>query len=299
MNIPEQDIENALRHAAKPAPPAGLRERLAAETQNISGQADFRRNERSSQGWLRRWWPALAPAGISVACALTYNAQRAEIRDLQQSIQTLSQAASAANLPAQSSAPVKVVAPAMSAATEQEEIARLKGMVAQLAAEVGQLEQARTENERLRAQLAAPLPGTLTPEEAEALAKARDRAMSIQCVNNLKQLGLSCKTWALDNGDRFPSNVLLMTNEMSTPKILVCPADTSRQAANDWPTWTAANCSYEFMAPGASDREDPQRVLFRCPIHGNIGLCDGSVQMGIAKEHPERLVERDGKLYFQ
>jgi hypothetical protein len=46
-----------------------------------------------------------------------------------------------------------------------------------------------------------------------------------------------------------------------------------------------------------SDKE-PTRVLSRCPIHGHIGLCDGSVQGELAKNHPDELVEREGKLYY-
>src|SRR5882762_3001313 len=37
-----------------------------------------------------------------------------------------------------------------------------------------------------------------------ALAKAKARAQRINCTNNLKQIGLSFKQWALDNGDRYP-----------------------------------------------------------------------------------------------
>ncbi len=300
MNIPEQEIENALRRAPQPRPPERLKEQLIADTQSLPGKTAARRKPNGSAGWFRRWWPALAPAGISVACALTYTVQQTEIADLKQSLNTLSQGtAAAANVPVEASAKPEAAVPAAGGATEQEEIARLKAMVAQLSVKVARLEQLRGENEKLKAQLAAPIPGALTQEEAETLAKARERAMAIQCVNNLKQLGLASRVWALDNGDTFPSNVLLMTNEMATPKILVCPADTGRQAAKDWASWSSANCSYEFLAPGASDRDDPQRVLFRCPVHGNIGLCDGSVLSRMAKDHPERLVQRDGKLFYQ
>jgi hypothetical protein len=38
--------------------------------------------------------------------------------------------------------------------------------------------------------------------------------------------------------------------------------------------------------------------MFRCPIHGTVGIGDGSVHRGVALEHPERLVTRDGKLYY-
>src|SRR5512142_2080334 len=87
-----------------------------------------------------------------------------------------------------------------------------------------------------------------------ALARAKARAQRINCTNNLKQIGLSFKTWALDNGDQFPMRVAgaaggasesvgyrvlaapptsrgvsmifgSMSNELSTPKILMCPAE--------------------------------------------------------------------------
>ena len=79
-----------------------------------------------------------------------------------------------------------------------------------------------------------------------ALARAKARAQRINCVNNLKQVGLSFRTWALDNQDRYPMIVPLaeggaqdavgvagklwrifgaLSNELSTPKILICPAE--------------------------------------------------------------------------
>ena len=93
-----------------------------------------------------------------------------------------------------------------------------------------------------------------------ALAKAKARAQRINCVNNLKQVGLSFRQWALDNQDRYPMSVAtadggvagdmpanpgtsgtalnpllvhafqVMSNEMNTPKIVSCPSD-ARTAA--------------------------------------------------------------------
>src|SRR5262245_43399631 len=40
-----------------------------------------------------------------------------------------------------------------------------------------------------------------------ALARAKARAQRINCVNNLKQVGVAFRTWALDNGDLYPMRV--------------------------------------------------------------------------------------------
>jgi len=84
------------------------------------------------------------------------------------------------------------------------------------------------------------------------------RSARINCINNLKQIGLSYRTWALDNQDKYPMQVsvtnggtmelinsgpayvhfLVMSNELSTPKILVCPDDPERINA----TTFSANC---------------------------------------------------------
>src|SRR5262245_21483936 len=81
-----------------------------------------------------------------------------------------------------------------------------------------------------------------------ALMRARPHPSRLYCVNQLKQVGLSCRIWANDYGDRFPPQVptneggtlefvsgpnafrhfQAMSNELSTPKILLCPQDRER-----------------------------------------------------------------------
>jgi prepilin-type N-terminal cleavage/methylation domain-containing protein/prepilin-type processing-associated H-X9-DG protein len=97
-----------------------------------------------------------------------------------------------------------------------------------------------------------------------ALAAAKKKAQKISCTNSLKQVGLATRIWGGDNGDRYsmmlpasaggamdyvghgavqpvrnnPGMVfMVMSNELSTPKILNCPSD-------NWHTLAATNFTY-------------------------------------------------------
>src|ERR1041384_980960 len=71
-----------------------------------------------------------------------------------------------------------------------------------------------------------------------ALAKAKERAHTISCVNNLKQLGLAMQMYGDDNNDKLPlaNGVISWTNNSPEPwtrplltyyattNILTCPS---------------------------------------------------------------------------
>jgi prepilin-type N-terminal cleavage/methylation domain-containing protein/prepilin-type processing-associated H-X9-DG protein len=101
----------------------------------------------------------------------------------------------------------------------------------------------------------AILAGMLLP----ALAKAKAKAQKIACTNNLKQVGLSFKIFANDHQDSFPMSIstnqggsseyrgvrgrpsqtifwhlVAMSNELSTPKVIVCPSDAGRYTATNF-----------------------------------------------------------------
>ena len=171
------------------------------------------------------------------------------------------------------------------------EVARLRNEVGQHRQQKAQADaqQARTAQElaQLRAQLTGAKENLETINKGtEALLKmaaekgveARQRAQAIACVNNLKQIGLAARIYAKDHGKVFPPNFVAMKDELGTPKILFCPAAPGGAQARTWEELNPTMISYQFQNPGG-DESDPQKLLTTCPIHGNYGLSDGSVQM--------------------
>ncbi len=112
-----------------------------------------------------------------------------------------------------------------------------------------------------------------------ALAKAKGKAQRISCVNNLKQVALAARIYSNDHQETFPPSFVAMSNELVTPKILICPGDPSHQPAFDWSNFSETeNVSYEYLSPGAKEGAGlAHQTVFRCPIHNNVALGDGSV----------------------
>jgi len=91
-----------------------------------------------------------------------------------------------------------------------------------------------------------------------ALAKAKAKAVRIKCTSNLKQVGIAFRLFATDNEDKYPMSVstnaggsseymvgaaagastfmhfAVMSNELTTAKVVICPADTGRKEATNW-----------------------------------------------------------------
>jgi prepilin-type N-terminal cleavage/methylation domain-containing protein len=108
---------------------------------------------------------------------------------------------------------------------------------------------------------------TLAAVSLPGLARTKPQSDRVNCSNNLKQVGLAFRTWAIDHDGRMPMSVprsqggdsedvgvrvlsssqassrgvskmfLCLSNQLSTPKVLFCPAEfdsASRQAATSF-----------------------------------------------------------------
>jgi hypothetical protein len=176
------------------------------------------------------------------------------------------------------------------------ELEKLRGEIAQLREQSRQLSILQAENQRLLAEKKAMESRNGSTPEEDPFGEAKKKAESIACVNNLKQIGLGARIWANDHKDVLPPDIWTMRNELNSPKILVCPSDHAKVQATTWSEFGPANFSYEFLSPGISETEDPLTIITRCPIHGHVGLLDGSVHQSSANW---KLIQRNGKWFME
>lgn len=135
------------------------------------------------------------------------------------------------------------------------------------------------------------------------------KAQQINCINNLKQIGLAFRIWAGDNNGQFPFNVStnaggtmelcrlgedgfdlsaaihfqVMSNELNTPKILVCPDDKTRKPLLVFGQVQSENVSYRMRSGTNITDALPRSVLCVCPVDGNVVYTDGEVVASKAK----------------
>jgi hypothetical protein len=107
-----------------------------------------------------------------------------------------------------------------------------------------------------------------------ALPPLKRHAELVNCSNQMHVILVAATLmWPEEHNGHLPSDFLSMSNELGTPKILLCASDHSHRAAPNWNSFTTNNCSYEIMARGVLDTET-NRIFMRCRIHGFVGYAD-------------------------
>lgn len=159
------------------------------------------------------------------------------------------------------------------------------------------------------------------------LTSRKIKATKINCASNIKQVTLACRLWEGDSNDKYPMAIsvanggtmewaatgnvaqafLVMSNYLTTPRILYCPADATHFSATNFSSsFGSQNISYfigldanetnaqtflsgdaNFQIGGVPVKSGLLNVFSNTPIawsaarhncSGNIGLADGSVQ---------------------
>jgi competence protein ComGC len=112
-----------------------------------------------------------------------------------------------------------------------------------------------------------------------ALAAAKKKHSHLDCASNLKQIGLAYRIWEGDHTNLYPMSVSksfggtlediessqifrhfqVMSNELVSPVILICPADLRQPAKDFGPGFGNTNISY-FVNLNATET-NPQELL--------------------------------------
>jgi prepilin-type N-terminal cleavage/methylation domain-containing protein len=113
-----------------------------------------------------------------------------------------------------------------------------------------------------------------------ALSRAKSKAQRITCVNNQKQIGVAMRLWADNNDGKYPWKVdqtegggkpngsgnakvslqlSIVSNELATTTILLCPNDVRKVPAVDFANIALANISYALC--NEADEQRPRVIL--------------------------------------
>ncbi len=315
MNNDLETLETTLRSAPTPLPPADLAAKLRAKIPLASNRTPG--CVRTS--FWRRWWPVLVPGSAFMALAAVIVIQDNELRQaVLNSVHDIVPAVSTNSPSTEGSRMGSDLADGSGTNSPHAELERLRLRVSELEARLAEAHAAVVDPRQLEAELKSLWDGL--PDDMRQAFQAKRRAESIRCVNNMKQLGLAVRIFATDNGDDFPPDLKSVLPYGTGSKTLLCPEDFGKPnlSVDDLKAMSteqvSSYSSYEFLAPGPGKFEtDPQRVMFRCPFHGHVALCDGSVQMiqplaeqakqppGASSATVTNGLERmsDGKLYFR
>ncbi len=119
-----------------------------------------------------------------------------------------------------------------------------------------------------------------------ALAKAKEKAQNITCMNNVRQLGLGVMMYSSDHGDKFPpANIwcdAILTN-VGSSKVFICPS-----AHSD------TRCDYAFnqKLDGLSMAKitNPSRTVMIFDAHGDWNANGGGELLAAPSRHMKRWI---------
>lgn len=146
-----------------------------------------------------------------------------------------------------------------------------------------------------------------------SLKRARARAQRITCICHLKNLGLAFRTAAIDSGDfgfRLPRakggtapdatdpaalwrHFIVLSNELSTPRILGCPTDPRRPTSFTWESMRTKDHNRGLSyAMGLDGTEAQPQSILSCDRNLTLdGLPVGMSVLTVRRGDPVRFSE--------
>jgi prepilin-type processing-associated H-X9-DG protein len=118
------------------------------------------------------------------------------------------------------------------------------------------------EGDRLRWELSLKEVAGLVRHLEPPLEKARNEAMQIRMVNQLKQIGLGMMIHANEQGDRLPPHLVDIVKFLGDARVLMRPDDTRTPPSDfgslsraDQLAWIDRHSPFEYVLPGVSIKE--------------------------------------------
>ena len=114
---------------------------------------------------------------------------------------------------------------------------------------------------------------------------ARQFVETRRCGKRLAAITQAARVWADAHNGRLPSSFTLMSNELVSPRLLLCPGDKAREPADHWQALTSANSSYQIDEGALRAKDLPPEILqnicyLGCKVHsGNYANALGKVSV--------------------
>ena len=145
--------------------------------------------------------------------------------------------------------------------------------------------------------------------QTKTVTSARN-VVATQCLNQMKQISLALRTWAMDNNGRLPfqlsrshggsaefsqpgtdgfdansaAHFQVLSKELASADVLRCPSDTKVSPTMDFRGLQPANVSYQIYSGQGVALNPMEDILFYCPVHKHVALAKGIVLDGNSSE---------------
>jgi len=168
----------------------------------------------------------------------------------------------------------------------------------------------------------AGLAGLILP----AVALARYKSKRVQCLNNLKQVGIGLRIFAEDHSNKYPAQLgaafggaqefvrqgevfkhfLAMSNTIPAPKTLICPAD-NRKSATLFGDLKDGNISYFISLDAKVDQTgilltgDRNLTSDGTPVNPGLSVLKTNSAIGFTRQLHRgsgNLILEDGSLWY-
>lgn len=295
MNEDNRKIESALRQAPRPAAPDDLLDSLVSDS-SAAMRSYQQHTAIRPVGLLGTWIPRLGFALIFTLAAAFITAQTNRYPSKQAAEEALREAETKRDQLVKEKAQRVALRGRLEYLNrlkqQQKEVSQLRDEKESLVALVDESKQLEVDNQRLQEDL-LKFASANDYLVRDPLGEAREKAKQTMCTNNLKQLALAYQI-TKSEGSGAKNIYDLVPHVGGTGIPFYCPSDTDKEpVSRETPSEIGPeNISYQFKL-NAPQNATTSTIVVQCPVHGSVGLFDGSVHTGNAFQEGKAKLVKD------